>query len=229
MEQFNQLFGIFGNFPIWALIVSLIVAIVYAYIGAPLWIWAISGLAALFGAGAPVWLMSVYVVLCFIFNIKPLRRTLVTSPIMSLLDAMNFLPTISETERTAIEAGNVWVDADLFSGKPDLKKLANESYPELNEEEQAFLDGPVEELCGMVNDWDVFTRKGFTDEVWDYMREHKFFGLIIPEEYGGKEFSATAHSAIISKLASRCGPLSITVMVPNSLGPAETFDALRHG
>ncbi|MFH5833447.1 acyl-CoA dehydrogenase [Halalkalibaculum sp. DA3122] len=218
MEQF---FGVFSHFPIWALIVSLIVAILYAYIGAPLWIWAISGLVALYGAGAPVWLLSVYVVLCLIFNIRPLRRALVTSPIMKLLDAMNFLPTISETERTAIEAGNVWIDGELFSGKPDLSKLANEDYPELSEEEQAFLEGPVEELCGMVDDWDVSVRKGFTDEVWTFMKEHRFFGLIIPKEYGGHEFSATAHSAIISKLASRCGPLSITVMVPNSLGPAE--------
>ncbi|MDR8393549.1 acyl-CoA dehydrogenase [Aliifodinibius sp. S!AR15-10] len=221
MEQIGELFGVLSEFTTWTLIVSLIVAILYAYIGAPLWIWAVSGLVALYGVGAPVWLISTYVVLCLIFNIKPLRRTLVTSPIMKLLDAMNFLPTISETERTAIEAGNVWVDADLFSGKPDLKKLASESYPELSEEEREFLDGPVEELCSMVDDWDVHVRKGFTDEVWDFMRKHRFFGLIIPKEYGGLEFSATAHSAIISKLASRCGPLSITVMVPNSLGPAE--------
>lgn len=221
MEPIGQLFGIFSEFPIWALIVSLIVAILYAYTGAPLWIWAVSGLVALFGAGAPVWLISIYIVLCLIFNIKPVRRMLVTSPIMKLLDAMNFLPTISETERTAIEAGNVWVDGELFSGKPNLRKLANEDYPELNKEEQEFLDGPVEELCSMVDDWDVFVRKGFTDEVWDFMRENRFFGLIIPKEYGGREFSATAHSAVISKLASRCGPLSITVMVPNSLGPAE--------
>ncbi|MDZ7682164.1 MAG: acyl-CoA dehydrogenase family protein [Fodinibius sp.] len=73
----------------------------------------------------------------------------------------------------------------------------------------------------MVDDWDVFVRKGFTDEVWEFMREHKFFGLIIPEQYGGLEFSASAHSAIIAKLSSRCGPLATTVMVPNSLGPAE--------
>ncbi|MDX1639114.1 MAG: acyl-CoA dehydrogenase [Balneolaceae bacterium] len=221
MELLAEYFGFFSEFATGALIVSLIVAILYAYMGAPLWIWAISGLVALYGAGAPVWLISTYVVLCLIFNIKPVRRALVTSPIMKLLDALNFLPTISETERTAIEAGNVWVDGELFSGKPDLEKLAHEDYPDLSKEEQEFLDGPVEELCSMVNDWDVFVRKGFTEEVWDFMREHRFFGLIIPKEYGGREFSASAHSAVISKLASRCGPLSITVMVPNSLGPAE--------
>jgi len=222
MDILMQIFGIFSTYPAWAVIVSvLIVALLLAFWGAPLWIWAVSGLVALWGAGAPVWLTIGYLVVCFIFNIKPVRRMLVTAPIMKLLDALNFLPAISDTERTAIEAGNVWVDGELFSGKPNLTRLASEDYPELSSEEQAFLDGPVEELCSMVSDWDVFVRKGFTDEVWEFMRKHRFFGLIIPEEYGGKEFSATAHSAIIGKLASRCGPLATTVMVPNSLGPAE--------
>ena len=222
MELLNESFGFLFQYPLWAVIVSMIVvATLLAFWGTPLWIWALAGFAALWGFAAPTWLMAVYGVLVVIFNVKPIRRTVVTGPLMKLLDALNFLPEISETERTAIEAGNVWVDAELFSGKPDLKRLANESYPELTAEEQAFLDGPVEKLCSMVDDWDVFVRKGFTDEVWQFMREHKFFGLIIPEEYGGLEFSASAHSAIIGKLASRCGPLATTVMVPNSLGPAE--------
>ncbi|HET6528587.1 MAG TPA: acyl-CoA dehydrogenase, partial [Balneolaceae bacterium] len=133
----------------------------------------------------------------------------------------NFLPTISETERTAIEAGNVWVDAELFSGKPDLKRLAKEPYPDLSDDEKEFLNGPVEELCAMVDDWEVFVQKEFTGEAWEYMRKQKFFGLIIPKKYGGLEFSAAAHSAIVAKLYSRSGPLATTVMVPNSLGPAE--------
>ncbi|MDX1666257.1 MAG: acyl-CoA dehydrogenase, partial [Saprospiraceae bacterium] len=217
-----QIFGYFSHFPAWAVVLGVvIVAVLLAFWGAPLWLWALAGLAALWGAGAPLWLVAGYVAVCLIFNIKPIRRLLVTAPIMKLLDALNFLPEISETERTAIEAGNVWVDGELFSGKPNLSRLASEDYPELSEEELEFLDGPVEELCGMVSDWDVYVRKGFTDEVWDFMKKHRFFGLIIPEEYGGKEFSANAHSAIIGKLASRCGPLATTVMVPNSLGPAE--------
>lgn len=222
MELLNESFGFLFQYPIWAVIVSIVlVATLLAFWGTPLWIWAIAGFVALWGFSAPTWLFAVYGALVIVFNIKAIRRTLVSGPLMKLLDALNFLPEISDTERTAIEAGNVWVDAELFSGKPDLKRLANESYPELSEEEQAFIDGPVEELCSMVDDWDVFVRKGFTDEVWDFMRKHKFFGLIIPEEYGGLEFSASAHSAIIGKLASRCGPLATTVMVPNSLGPAE--------
>lgn len=222
MELLNESFGFLFQYPLWAVIVSMVlVATLLAFWGTPLWIWAIAGFVALWGFSAPAWLFAVYGGLVVVFNIKPIRRMLVSGPLMKLLDALNFLPEISDTERTAIEAGNVWVDAELFSGKPDLKRLANESYPELSEEEQAFIDGPVEELCSMVDDWDVFVRKGFTDEVWEFMRKHKFFGLIIPEEYGGLEFSASAHSAIIGKLASRCGPLATTVMVPNSLGPAE--------
>ncbi len=222
MEFLNESFGFLFQYPLWAVIVGIaIVASSLAFWGTPLWIWAVAGFIALWGFEAPAWLFAVYGVLVVVFNVKPIRRFAVSGPLMKLLDALNFLPEISETERTAIEAGNVWVDAELFSGKPDLKRLASESYPELTDQEQAFLNGPVDKLCSMVDDWDVFVRKGFTDEVWEYMREQKFFGLIIPEKYGGHEFSASAHSAIITKLSSRCGPLATTVMVPNSLGPAE--------
>jgi len=222
MELLTDSFGFLFQYPLWAVIISMIlVATLFAFWGTPLWVWAIAGVVALWGFYAPTWAFWVFAGLIILFNVKPVRRTILTGPLMKLLDALNFLPAISDTERTAIEAGNIWVDAELFSGKPDLKRLANESYPELTDEEQAFLDGPVEQICAMVDDWDVFVRKGFTDEVWDFLREHKFFGLIIPEEYGGLEFSASAHSAIIAKLSSRCGPLATTVMVPNSLGPAE--------
>jgi len=222
MEPLVNSLGFFSSYSLWGTIAGIVaVALIMGYRGAPLWLWSISGLVVLWGFGAPLWLFAVYGVLCLVFNIKPVRRALVTAPLMKLLDAMNFLPSISETERTAIEAGNVWIDAELFSGKPDLKRLADEAYPDLTAEEKAFLDGPVEELCSMVDDWDVFVRKGFTDETWEFMKKHRFFGLIIPEKYGGRDFSAAAHSSVIVKLASRCGPLATTVMVPNSLGPAE--------
>jgi len=222
MEFLNEAMGFLIQFPTWSIAAGIILAaILFAFWGAPLWFWAAAGFATLWGLNAAPWLIITYVVLCLIFNIKPVRRLLISNSIMKLLDALNFLPKISETERTAIEAGTTWVDAELFSGKPDMKRLSEENYPDLSEEEQAFLDGPVEELCSMVQDWDVFVRKGFDDETWEFMREHKFFGLIIPEKYGGLEFSHSAHSAIITKLSSRCGPLATTVMVPNSLGPAE--------
>ena len=154
-------------------------------------------------------------------NVPVLRRLVFSGPIMNLLNALNFLPTISETEQTAIEAGNVWVEGELFSGKPDFKRIMNEPYPELTADEQAFLDGPVEELCAATNDWDVFKAKKLPDAAWEIIKRERFFGMIIPKKYGGLEFSPLANSAIVQKLSSRCGPLATTVMVPNSLGPAE--------
>ena len=222
MFLLNDMIGFLFQFPIWAVIVGiLIVATLLSFAGAPLWGWTIAGLVVLWGFSAPIWLWIVFIALAVVFNIKPVRRIALTGPLMKMLDALNFLPTISDTEREAIEAGNVWIDGELFSGKPDLERLAEQAYPELTEREQAFLNGPVEKLCSMTDDWEVFVRKGFTDEIWDYIFEEKFFGLIIPEEYGGLEFSATAHSEVVAKLASRSGPLATTVMVPNSLGPAE--------
>src|SRR5690625_4716106 len=102
-----------------------------------------------------------------------------------------------------------------------MKRLREERYQELTEKERVFIEGPVEELCAMVNDWDVFQKRDLPEEVWNYIKVNRFFGLIIPEKYGGYGFSANAHSTIVAKLASRCGPLATTVMVPNSLGPAE--------
>ncbi len=222
METLIQEYAFFQNLPLWASIGPvLIVFIIMAYRGLPLWVWAVAGFVALIGFNAPVWLISVFAVLVVIFNVKPVRRTLLSSPIMKTLDALKILPAISETEQTAIDAGTVWVEGELFSGKPDLKRLSKEEYPELTETERAFMDGPVEKLCAMVSDWELYQRKDFSEETWKYLKEKRFLGLIIPEEYGGYGFSANAHSAIVAKLASRCGPLATTVMVPNSLGPAE--------
>lgn len=222
MEWLGETLGFLNDFPLWSLIAGVVVAALgFGFFGAPLWLWSLAGLITLWGVEAPWWLLGIYILLCLVFNVRPLRRSLATVPLMKLLDVLNFLPKISETERTALESGNVWVDGELFSGRPDMSRLMEEHYPELTEREQAFLDGPTEKLCEMVDDWDVYVQKGFEEEVWDFMRSERFFGLEIPEEYGGHGFSTLAHSAIIAKLASRCGPLAITVMVPNSLGPAE--------
>ncbi|MEP0548993.1 MAG: acyl-CoA dehydrogenase [Rhodothermales bacterium] len=166
---------------------------------------------ALLGAGAAAAL----------FGVPPIRRNTLSKGVMQGMKALGFLPQISETEKTAIEAGTVWVDGDLFSGKPDFKRLLREAYPGLTTKEQAFLDGPVEEVCRMTNDWEVQQRKDLPDEVWAFLRKEKFFGLIIPEQYGGLGFSASANSAVVAKLSARSQVLGITVMVPNSLGPAE--------
>ncbi len=222
METFLEQLTFFEGLSGWTVWGSIaIVLLVFGYLGAPLWLWAIAGLTALLGLGSPVWLLVLYTVIALIFNLKPVRRAVISGPLMKLLDALNILPVISETEQIAIDAGTVWVEGDLFSGKPDLKKLSSEEYPELSEKERAFLEGPVEKLCSMVSDWNVFQRRGFTDETWEFFKKERFFGLIIPEEYGGHGFSSNAHSIIVAKLASRCGPLATTVMVPNSLGPAE--------
>ena len=166
---------------------------------------------ALLGAGAAAAL----------FGVPPIRRNTLSKGIMNGMKALGFLPQISQTEKTAIEAGTVWVDGELFSGKPDFKRLLREAYPGLTPDEQAFLNGPVEEVCRMTDDWEVQQRKDLPDEVWQYLRDHKFFGLIIPEAYGGLGFSASANSAVVAKLGARSQTLGITVMVPNSLGPAE--------
>src|SRR6056297_1236731 len=222
MESFLQDIAFFSNLPGWAIGISIAaVVILFGYKNAPLFAWAAAGLAALIGFGSPLWLLITFLAIAVLFNLKPVRRVILSGPLMKLLDALNILPVISETEQTAIDAGTVWIEGELFSGKPDLKRLASEDYPELTDKEREFVEGPVEELCGMVSDWEVFQRRDFNEETWAYLKEKRFFGLIIPEEYGGYGFSANAHSIIVAKLASRCGPLATTVMVPNSLGPAE--------
>jgi len=222
MHSILESSAFFMSLPGWVSWGSVVLILfLFGYRGAPLWLWSLAGVAALTGFGAPVWLLASFLFLAVLFNLKPLRRAVLSAPLMKLLDALKILPAISETEQTAIDAGTVWVEGELFSGKPNLKRLSSESYPDLTQKEKDFMDGPVEELCSMVSDWEVFQSKDFTGEAWNFMKEKRFFGLIIPEKYGGHGFSANAHSAIVGKLASRCGPLATTVMVPNSLGPAE--------
>ena len=148
------------------------------------------------------------------------RRDLITRPIFAW--AHKALPPMSDTEREALEAGDVWWDADLFTGNPDWSKLLAYAPAKLTEEEKAFLSGPVEELCAMIDDWKVnWEWRDLPPEVWQFIKDKGFFGMIIPKKYGGLEFSAQAHSAVVSKVASRSGTAAVTVMVPNSLGPAE--------
>jgi acyl-CoA dehydrogenase len=154
------------------------------------------------------------------FCITPLRRLLISDRVYSLF--RKALPTVSATEQEALEAGTVWWDAEIFSGRPRWKNLLKVPAPNLAEAEQAFLDGPVEELCRMADDWEICdTHRRLPEELWSFIREHRMLGMIIPPEFGGLGFSAQAHSAIVMKLASRNLTTAITVMVPNSLGPAE--------
>ncbi|MDG9924517.1 MULTISPECIES: acyl-CoA dehydrogenase [unclassified Pseudomonas] len=148
-----------------------------------------------------------------------LRRKLITGPLFGWFQKV--LPPMSATERDAIEAGTVWWDGQLFSGRPDWDVLLNYPAAKLSDEERAFIDGPVEELCAMVSDWEIGQQLDLPEKAWQHIKSNGFFGLIIPQEYGGKGFSAYAHSQVVMKLSTRSGDLASTVMVPNSLGPAE--------
>ncbi|MHA6493667.1 acyl-CoA dehydrogenase [Pseudomonas borbori] len=164
-----------------------------------------------------LWLLVVAVALPLAFPEQ--RRKLFSAPMFAWFQRV--LPPMSETERDAIEAGTVWWDGELFSGRPNWDTLLAYPRAQLTEEEQAFIDGPTEELCAMVSDWQIGQQMDLPPEAWAHIKAHGFFALIIPKQYGGKGFSAYAHSQVAMKLATRSGDLASTVMVPNSLGPAE--------
>ena len=153
-------------------------------------------------------------------GIGEMRKRWISRPLLNYIRGA--LPPMSETERAAVEAGTVWWDAELFQGNPDWSRLLETPKPGLTDEEQAFLDGPVEELCAMLNDWQInHELRDLPADVWRFIKKKGFFGMIIPKSYGGLEFSAYAHASVIQKIASRSGTAAVTVMVPNSLGPAE--------
>ena len=153
-------------------------------------------------------------------GMREFRRDYITQPIFKW--AAGIMPPISETERDAIDSGTVWWDGELFTGNPDWNRLMAMAPAKLSEEEQAFLDGPVRELCGMIDDWKIaWEDRDLPPEVWQFMREKKFFGMIIPKKYGGLGFSNTAHSEVVRTVSSASVVAGVTVMVPNSLGPGE--------
>lgn len=162
-----------------------------------------------------------YGIAFLVLTLPFLRYNLITRAVISLIKSLGLLPKISETEKIALTSGSVWIDGDLFSGKPDFKKIFAQKYPKLTTEEKNFLDNEVEELCRICDDYEVHKLKDLPEEVWQFLRRNKFFGMIIPKKFGGLEFSAYAHGCVIEKLASRSVTLAITAMVPNSLGPAE--------
>lgn len=222
MNILESIYGVLATVPLaWNVAGVVLVLVALAFVGAPRLLWTLVAGAALFGWGAATWAWAVFAGLALLFNVGPIRRPLLTRPIMALLRRLELLPTISDTERIAIEAGTVWVDRELFSGKPDFRRLLGEAYPGLNEQEQAFLDGPVADVCRLTNDWEVRQNRDLSAEVWDRLKADGFFGMIIPTQYGGLGFSASANSAVVAKLSAHSTPLGVSVMVPNSLGPAE--------
>lgn len=205
-----------------------------AYFRLPLWSWLVAvALPMLYCSlttqpSVAVLIVSwtLFVLLFAPLAIPYLRRKLITNRILPLFRAA--LPAMSQTEREALEAGGVWWEGELFSGWPTWKKLLATPAPKLSPTEQAFLDGPVQQLCDMLDDWQITEElHDLPPEVWQFIKDNGFFGMIIPKEYGGLGFSALAHSAVVTKVAGRSITAAVTVMVPNSLGPAELL--MRYG
>lgn len=152
--------------------------------------------------------------------VPAIRRNILTRFLFNKI--RKAMPKMSQTEQEALDAGDTWWDAELFTGKPEWKKLSSLAAARLTGEEQAFIDGPVETLCAMLDDWDItHNRHDLSSEVWDFIKREKFCGIIIPKQYGGLEFGDFAHSQVVMKISSRCASAAVTVMVPNSLGPAK--------
>ena len=165
-------------------------------------------------------ILGLIILISVVLLVRPLRYIFVSSPLLKIY--RKILPQISQTEQEALDAGTVWWDGELFSGKPDWNKLLAYPKPQLSTEEKNFLNGPVEQLCAMLDEWRI-TRElhDLPPSVWQFIKGNGFFGMIIPKQYGGHGFSALAHSEVVMKIASRSGTAAVTVMVPNSLGPAE--------
>ncbi|MCB1774175.1 MAG: acyl-CoA dehydrogenase [Gammaproteobacteria bacterium] len=213
---------------VFGLIAGIVVIWALAYRGAGTGVWIAAATAALvistvatplaWYVATPLWLLTSALVL--LLGVPAVRRRYVTAPL--LRQFRKVMPPMSPTEQEALDAGSVWWDAELFSGKPDWQRLLNLPRPHLGRAEQSFLDNETEQLCHLLDDWQITHEdRDLSPEAWRYIREQGFFGLIIPEAFGGKGFSALAHSEIVMKLASRSITAAVTVMVPNSLGPGK--------
>jgi acyl-CoA dehydrogenase len=208
-------------------VVAIAAAWVLAYAGASLLIWTAVyavGYAALLATAVVGSLGGIVLALPLLglafFNLVPLRRAVLTKPVMAVFKKV--LPELSSTEREALEAGEPWWEAEMFRGRPNWKTLLDFQYTPLTPEEQSFLDNEVETVCKMMDDWKAdFEDKDLTPEVWAYIKEKKFFAMLIKKEFGGLGFSARAQSEVVTKLATKSISLAVTVMVPNSLGPGE--------
>ena len=203
---------------IWALAYHSASALVWSVaVGVGLVVGSVTGAIGGVLAGM-VWLA--FIAFAVIANSKALRVALLSSPIFSTYQKL--LPQMSSTEQEALEAGTVWWDGDLFSGKPDWNKWLAVPRATLSAEEQAFVDGPTNELCSMLNEWNVtHEAHDLPPNVWQFIKDNGFLGMIIPKEYGGKGFSAYGHSQVVMKISTRSSTAAVSVMVPNSLGPGE--------
>jgi acyl-CoA dehydrogenase len=184
-------------------------------------VWLVAGW--LLGAIGLAWLVVLFVLLAgpaFIIALAALRVPLLSARLLPVF--RKIMPKMSDTERSAIEAGTVWWDGELFAGSPNWERLLATPAPALSTEEQAFFENETNHLCDLSSDWkSTQIWQDLPPDAWNYARQAGFLGLIIPKKYGGKEFSAFAHSMIVMRLATRASAAAVSVMVPNSLGPAE--------
>ncbi|MCL4762586.1 MAG: acyl-CoA dehydrogenase [Burkholderiales bacterium] len=210
------------------IVAAVVVLVALAYVNAPGIAWG-AAVAALIAAGwlaglLPAWLAlalgAAFVLLAPPLLVPALRRRLVTEPVLRAFRKV--LPPMSQTEREALEAGTVWWDGELFSGRPQWRRLLDVPKATLTPEEQRFLDEDTGELCAMVSDWETTNvYKDLPPKAWQFIKDRGFLGMIIPKEYGGLGFSAYAHSEVVQKISTRSGTTAVTVLVPNSLGPGE--------
>jgi len=210
------------------LVLVLVGALALAYTNASGRAWALAAAVALavswYARALPLALnllfTAAFIALTLALAIPVLRRKLISDGVLAAFRKL--MPEMSPTERDALEAGTVWWDGELFSGRPNWQRLLDMPKPALTADEQRFLDNEVETLCGMTTDWETTNvYKDLPPQVWQYIKDHGFLGMIIPKEYGGLGFSAFAHSQAITRLSTHCGTTAVTVMVPNSLGPGE--------
>ena len=203
-----------------------VIALAYVNASGALWTGALAVAIGVAWAGnlLPGWLALIltaaFVLLAIPLNVPSLRRKLISDGVLSAF--RKILPPMSQTEREAIEAGSVWWDGELFSGRPDWQKLLSTPLTTLTAEEQRFLDHDVVELCQMITDWETTNvYRDLPPNVWQFIKDRGFLGMSIPKEYGGLGFSAYAHSQVMTRLSTHSGTVAVSVMVPNSLGPGE--------
>jgi acyl-CoA dehydrogenase len=215
-----------NGFLWFAAAVAVFWALAYGRAAAPAWLIGfgsyLGALTLWSGADAEtkVLLWTIFLVAAGVLMVPSLRKALISDPLLNWF--RKALPQVSQTEQEALDAGTVWWDGELFSGKPDWSKLFGTPKPRLTPDEQAFLDGPVEQLCRICDDWKITHElNDLPPEVWQFIKDKGFLGMIIPRQYGGLGFSAYGHSQVVQKLATRNATACVSVMVPNSLGPAE--------
>lgn len=217
------------------LVLSFAGASVLAMRRAPLWMWAIAAAAAAYlGIQSPLsadpaaisvlpLLAGIVALVCAGLSVPALRRMILTGPAFNIISSV--LPKVSKTEQQALDAGTIGFDAELFSGRPDWSRLRAVPPIVLTQEEQAFLDGPTEQLCALLDDWQIRHHENeIPDTVWNFAKQHGFLGMLISKKHGGLGFSAQAQSLILGKIASRSPDAVTIVMVPNSLGPGELLE-----